>query len=423
MEDVDLGLRMKDLRGGRFTVCPTSKVVHHESRAPGRFERSLVNRRLFLDRHAESVPRDDVSLWGAVGYDVTGHQVRHVVSADRRVSVPEPVLARRRPTAHVSEGLPSLRWALKNPAPPGPEAERWGDTHFIRRLGAALEALGQEVIIDHRPEFDRATGRFDDVVLVLRGVAPYTPIYGQVSLCWLISHPEMMSRREAQSYDRVFAASRTWSSQMSQEWGVRIDPLLQATDPELFHPDRGEPDTGHSLLFVGSSRKVLRPLVGAAVDQGLPLSVIGHQWDGLIPARYVKAEYLGNDLVGEAYRRAGVVLNDHWDDMREQGFISNRLFDAVASGSRVVTDHVAGIDGLFGRSVQVVDDPAELGKLVNAADLDAVFGSDDERRAAAAKVHAEHSFEARARTLVQTAAELGAGRWDVHRQQSDGVVG
>jgi GT2 family glycosyltransferase len=408
MEDVDLGLRMSRLREGRFCVRPDSVVLHHESRAPGRFERSLINRRIMLDRYGEEVPRDDVELWREVGYDVVGHEVRHVVTADRRLSVPEPVLVRTAST-NVHEGVPALRWALKNPAPPGPEAERWGDTHFIRQLAAALRRLGQDVVVDHRPEFERATGRFDDVVLVLRGVAPYTPVYGQVSMCWLISHPEMMSRREAESYDRVFAASRTWAARMSSDWGVRIDSLLQATDPELFHPDRGRPDTGHSVLFVGSSRKVLRPLVGAAVESGLPLSIFGHQWEGLVPPRYIKAEYLGNELVGEAYRRAGVVLNDHWDDMREQGFISNRLFDAVSSGARVVTDDVAGMEGLFGRSVQVLSDPADLRALVNMADLDEVFGTDEERRDAARAVHREHSFDARARTLIEAAAELGVG--------------
>ncbi|GMA87206.1 hypothetical protein GCM10025868_24560 [Angustibacter aerolatus] len=248
MEDVDLGLRMCRLRPGRFTVRPDSLVLHHESRAPGRFERSLVNRRLLLDRYRDDVPRDDVRLWGSRGYDVVGHEVRQVVSRDRRVSVPEPVLTRSL-RADVREGVPRLRWALKNPAPAGPEAERWGDTHFARRLAAALRRLGQEVVIDHRAEFERSTGRFDDVVLVLRGVGPYNPVFGQVSLCWLISHPEMMSRRESVAYDRVFAASTVWARRMSAAWDVRIDPLLQATDAEPV-PPRPRPPRHRALVAV-----------------------------------------------------------------------------------------------------------------------------------------------------------------------------
>lgn len=415
MEDVDLGLRMAELRPGRFTVRPDSVVVHHESKAPGRFAASVTNRRLYLERWAGRWPTDDLTLWRSVGFDVVGHRVAHLIGSDPRTSIPLPTVVR--PRVSVDEGAPRLRWALKNPAPYGPEAERWGDTHFIRRLAAALRRLGQEVVIDHRPEFARVSGHLDDVVLVLRGLAPYRPRYGQVSMCWLISHPEMMSRREAHDYDRVFAASVPWSARTSEEWGVRIDPLLQATDPELFTPDRGRPDTGYPLLFLGSSRKVLRPLVGAALERRLGVSVIGNQWEGLIPPAVIKAEYADFDTVGELYRRAGIVLNDHWDDMRVEGFLSNRLFDAVASGARVVTDDVQGLAGVFGRSVQVARDADELEALVTTPDLDAVFGDDEERRTAAARVHRDHSFDARAATLLEAALTAGADRASVYRDR------
>jgi GT2 family glycosyltransferase len=405
MEDVDLGLRMRRLRPGRFTVRPESVVVHHESKSHGRFTKALVNRRLLLDRWSNDMPGDDVALWRHVGYDVVRHEVRDVLGDDRRLAVPAPVLVRR-PTVSVVEGSPSLRWAIKNPAPPDVSAEIWGDTHFARRLARALRGLGQQVVIDHRPEFERRTGQLDDVVLVLRGLAPYRPLYGQVNLGWLISHPEMLSRSEAESYDRLLAASVTWAERMSQQWGIRIDPLLQATDPEFFHPDRARPDTGQRVLFVGGSRKQLRPIVRDAVEQGLPLSVYGPGWEELIPSRYIKALSFPNEQLGAAYRSAGVVLNDHWEEMRVEGFISNRLFDAAAAGARVVTDDVSGLGDLFGRSVQVARDAADFVRLTSAPDLDAIFGNDEERRKVAARLHAEHSFDVRARQLLDVALEV-----------------
>ena len=83
-----------------------------------------------------------------------------------------------------------LRWAIKNAAPAGEGGERWGDTHFAASLAAALRDHGQEVVVDRRPEWDRATGRHDDVVLVLRGLVRHDPSPEQVSLLWVISHPE-----------------------------------------------------------------------------------------------------------------------------------------------------------------------------------------------------------------------------------------
>ena len=137
----------------------------------------------------------------------------------------------------------------------------------------------------------------------------------------------------------------------------------------------------------------------------MPLAIYGREWHRLVPDGYVKAEYLANDKVGAAYRAAGLVLNDHWEDMRTAGFLSNRLFDAAASGARVITDDVVGLRGIFGRSVQVARDAADLARFAALIDLDDVFGDDDERRSVAARIHAEHSFAVRAETLLEAALE------------------
>jgi GT2 family glycosyltransferase len=419
MEDVDLGLRMTDATDGHFVVRPESVVVHHESQTPGRFAQSPMNRRILLDRWRNRMPGDDVELWRHVGFDVLRHELGPHVSDDRRLTPPQPVLQRRPVISPVEPARPVLRWAIKNPAPSDASGEFWGDTHFARQLADALRALGQQVVIDHRPGFERASGRFDDVVLVLRGLAPYRPQYTQINLGWLISHPDMLRRGEASSYDRLFAASASWADEISSAWGVRVDPLLQATNPTLFHPDRALPDTGHPVLFVGSSRRTLRPMVRDAIDAGLPLAIFGREWEGRVPAGYVKGDYLPYDAVGAAYRAAGVVLNDHWDDMRVAGFISNRLFDAVASGARVITDDVIGLGDLFGRSVQVARGEGDLARLASARDLDDAFGDDEERRAVAARIHALHTFAARAQSLLDAALEIrcqlsGRRRDDAH---------
>ena len=417
MEDIDFGLRLKASRSGSFTVQPRSVVIHHEAQTPERSTRSLIDRRILLERWGNRMPGDDVELWRHVGFDVVRHEVTNHLSEDRRLTPPEPVL-QRRSSISMDGRRPVLRWAIKNPAPNDPSAEFWGDTHVARQLAAALRALGQEVVIDHRPEFERESGRFDDVVLVVRGLAPYRPQFTQINLGWLISHPKWLSRDEASSYDRLFAASVTWAERMSRAWAIRIDPLLQATDPSLFNPDRSSPDTGHPVLFVGSSRRKLRPIVRDAIEAGLPLSIFGREWEGLVPDSYVKAEYLPNDAVGEAYRAAGVVLNDHWDDMRIDGFLSNRLFDAAASGARVITDEVTGLRDIFGRSVQVARTREELAELATTPDRDRVFGDDDERRTVAARIHAEHSFAARAQQLLDTALELRSELSDSRRTEA-----
>ncbi|HVE27252.1 MAG TPA: glycosyltransferase, partial [Sporichthya sp.] len=377
----DVSLSLAARRPGHFVTCLASSVVVRHAWAGGDWDRAA-----FAVRWPQR-PADAADLWRWAGFELVNGDVRRL-----------PV--------QVREGIPNLRWAIKNPATPLTRGERWGDTYFCRRLAEALRRIGQTVAIDHREAFDRASGRHDDVTLVIRGLTPYTPWTEAINLAWLISHPELMTAQEAARYHRVFAAGPAWAAAHSQKWGVRIDPLLQATDPALFHPDRAAPDTGPPVLFVGSARDGQREIVRQATDAGLTVTAWGGGWDGHLPPDQIGGEYLPNEELGAAYRAAGIVLNDHWADMRNGGFVSNRVFDAAAAGARVITDDVAGLADLaevFGRSVQIAHDSADVRRL--AADL-SVFGDDTERRAVAARVHAEHSFDARARVLLDAALEL-----------------
>jgi O-antigen biosynthesis protein len=410
MEDVDLCHRLAGKREGHFRVLDAAPVVHHESRTPGRYDKHLANRTVYLDRWQRVVePGDDAALWATRGLRVVDHEAgpaRH--GEPPRLRIPRPVLVREA-RLQVTEN-PRLRWAIKSPAPAGTGGERWGDTHFAASLAAALRDHGQEVVVDRRPEWDRSTGRHDDVVLVLRGLVRHEPSPQQVSLLWVISHPDDVSAEEVRGYDRVLAAGARWAERRSRDWSLPIEPLLQATDPERFHPDAGMPGSGDAVLFVGNSRRVLRPVVRDALAAGLPLSVYGDLWSGLVPDEVVQGRSIPNDQLAAAYRSAGVVLNDHHDDMRAEGFVSNRLFDAVASGARVISDPVPGLGELFGSSVQAYETPDDLERLATLPDPDAVFGDESARRENADRVRRDHSFSARAARLIEVAHEARRAR-------------
>lgn len=414
LEDVDLCHRLARLRDGHFRVVEEAPVVHHESRTPGRYDKHLANRRIYLDRWQHVVaPRDDAALWATRGLRVVDHEIgpaRH--DEPPRLRIPRPVLVRES-RLQVTD-RPRLRWAIKNAAPAGEGGERWGDTHFSLALAAALRDHGQEVVVDRRPEWDRPTGRHDDVVLVLRGLVAHEPGPEQVSLVWVISHPELVTPDEVRGYDRVLAAGRPWAERRSRDWARQltapVEPLLQATDPERFHPGAAVPGTGEPVLFVGNSRRVLRPVVRDALAAGLPLAVYGDLWTGLVPDDVIRARSLPNESLAAAYASAGVVLNDHHEAMRADGFVSNRLFDAVASGARVISDPVDGLDELFGPGVQVYETPDDLRRLATLSDPDSVFGDDAARRAAADRVRSQHSFAARAARLIEVAHEARAAR-------------
>ena len=119
---------------------------------------------------------------------------------------------------------------------------------------------------------------------------------------------------------------------------------------------------------------------------------------------------MSNDVLPVVYASAGVLLNDHWDTMRAWGFVSNRLFDALACGTPVVSDHLPEIPTLFGTAVATYDQAgggaAELGRIVEAAWTDpaAARGRADAGRA---RVLAAHTFDHRARTITEMLTGIG----------------
>ncbi|MFJ6653179.1 glycosyltransferase [Microbacterium sp. NPDC091313] len=297
-----------------------------------------------------------------------------------------------------------LRWAIKTAAPAGLAAEWWGDTHFARGLAGALRSLGQDVVIDSYGARDRPSRHLDDVVLVLRGPQRIEAQQGAVNLLWIISHPDEISADEVSAFDRVFAASASWSASAGPRLGSSITPLLQCTDVERFHP-RGLVRTDE-IVFVGTARGIARPSVIEPIRAGIDVSVYGPDWTGWIPASSVRASGLSNELLPELYESARIVLNDHWPAMQAAGFISNRLFDVVAAGGRAVSDDVVGIADIFGRAVRTYASIPQLLDLLSAPDAD-TFPPAAELDAIAARIREQHSFDARARTLLEAALSAG----------------
>ncbi|KZE36539.1 glycosyltransferase family protein [Microbacterium sp. T32] len=319
----------------------------------------------------------------------------------------EPMRGRivRRPrTDAVSAGrFPRLRWAIKIAAPPGRPGEYWGDTHFARGLADALRRHGQDVIVDAYAARERATAVLDDVVLALRGPEPIRPQAGATSMMWIISHPDEMTADQLEGYDAVFAASAAWAETASRTFRREIKTLLQCTDPTRFHP-HGVPRTGERV-FVGTARGIARPSVVEPLRAGLQLSVYGPDWTGYIPAHAVVARSVPNSDLPLLYESADVVMNDHWPAMQRAGFVSNRLFDVVAAGGRAVSDDVAGIDDIFSGAVVTYRSIDELLTLLRRPS-EAIFPSPAELSRISERIRRDHSFDARAVELLETAMTL-----------------
>ena len=114
------------------------------------------------------------------------------------------------------------------------------------------------------------------------------------------------------------------------------------------------------MLFIGNTRDVYRQIVQDVLPPDYDLRVFGLGWEKFIPSEYIAGTYYEYEKIAQAYHDAKIVLNDHWEDMRENGFVSNRVFDALASQSFVISDDMEEIKELFEGCVETYTTKEDL---------------------------------------------------------------
>ncbi|MDR7125439.1 rhamnan synthesis F family protein [Pseudotabrizicola sp. 4114] len=281
-------------------------------------------------------------------------------------------------------------------------AEGWGDLQYARCLAAALEQLGHQTRLFFRDESPELTGQGD---VVLRIIGPHLdePVPDVPNLLWVISPPNQAWLACLARYQALFFASDMLARQCVA-LGLPASYLPQATDTGIFNlAARGQAPVDIEVSFVGNlALRVPRSTVREAIALGFDVRIWGQGWDGVVPARHIGGDRLDIDALAQVYARSRVVLNSHMPHMAELGFMSNRSFDAMACGARVVSDQVQGFaDPALPGLTQISADQAlgeTLTRLLSGP-------ADAQDRAAIAGPMAEHySFAARARTLAAEAA-------------------
>lgn len=297
-----------------------------------------------------------------------------------------------------------LEWSLRIPVPAGDKGNHWGDLYFARDFAKALSSLGQDVEIHRRNKIWENDGS-EDVSVVIRGLERVNPKPGKINILWIISTPELITHDELAGFDIVFAASNSWSEWVTKRTGIKVLPLLQCTDPKRFNPYASEPDLTKEIIFVGNARKRLRQIVKDFIDAQVPIKIYGKGWTGKVPQSLIGQQFIPNDELPIRYRSSRIVLNDHRPDMRKRGFYSNRLFDAVASGARVLSDDVFGLEQFFEGAVKSYADSTDLHAICADENLGS-WGTDDQIRDRSIAFGERHSFESRAQEMIQAVHQL-----------------
>ncbi len=300
----------------------------------------------------------------------------------------------------INEKYEELTVAIKSP---NPVADRkWGDYFFSHALKKSLEKKGFNVIIQEREHW------YDDVDvdinIVLRGLRNYFINFDEINVMWNISHPDMVSDEEYEKYDIVFIASEKHANILKERLNTQVETLFQCTDPEVFFTHK-EDNLCEDILFVGVTRKVYRQIVKDSLEKGHNVSIYGVGWEEFIDEDLIKGEFIPNDELYKYYSSCKILLNDHWEDMRDLDFPSNRLFDALACGTFVISDDIPSAKTLFDGNIVTYRDADDLDEKIN------YYLNNPQKREELAKKGKEivlnnHTFDNRVDEIVEALKDI-----------------
>ncbi|MFP7672311.1 class I SAM-dependent methyltransferase [Marivita sp. S0852] len=295
---------------------------------------------------------------------------------------------------------------IKIAAPSQAKIENWGDYHFARGLARAFSRQGHRTTIASKDNWNTHTtpGGID---LVLRGRAQVPRIPGRKTLFWCIS--KGMRDMNYDEADHVFWASPTEMKEGMKGRAQGISTFLpQAFDADLMHP--GDAKTRRGIVFVGRARAgEERKAIKFAKQAGEDVKIWGPGWRDGPYANYVVDDSVANADLPAIYQTAEIVLNDHTPVMQSRGLLSNRVFDALACGAIPVSEDVGFLPDDIAEFVYTFHDQESFETAIKKARSETA--NKRKKRVAFAKALAKaHSFDARARSILDVAASVNQNR-------------
>ena len=307
-------------------------------------------------------------------------------------------VARRGPLLVRSVRSPQLpRIAITTAAPSAKVAPRWGDWHFGADLARALRRPGHEVGCRPRIRATPHASRSCDIHLVLHGLATRRPDRGPAPR--VVGHQPSRDARAPRRWTRpISCSSRPSSSPASSGPGHARPsktscrrPITIASTPPV------DPRFAHPVVVVAKTR-TRHATDRRRRDRGRASARRSTGPDGRSSStracrRAVRRQRGPAARVRVGRRRAQRPLGRR---CAQYGFVSNRIFDVLACGTPVISDHLPEIADLFGDTVPTYRRSDDLAGPGQATFWTIRAAARARAEAGRARVLAAHTFDHRA---------------------------
>jgi len=227
----------------------------------------------------------------------------------------------------------------------------WGDHWVKQELGKELSGLGFDQNLEN-----------PDINIHLFGSPAKDFDEHALNMVWLYSHPDMVTIENLRQFDYIFCASSHFLPKLSAMGYLNVELMPACTSKTPV-----QASIEYDMIFLGNARESRpdgRAIVADMISTGLDFKVWGNLWERLLPKKNYGGRYWDYGRLEELYASAKITLNDHHPDMEREGFVSNKVFDILASGGFVISGKNKGLAPLFEDAVPEYDSSEHLKEVV-----------------------------------------------------------
>lgn len=251
---------------------------------------------------------------------------------------------------------------IKNPAPDSIDKLWWGDYWLGLDLASSLREENYDIRVDYHEQFNFEED--EDINIVIRGLHPCNSLNKtKLNIMYMISCSNKITQQELNQYDIIIVGSLKYQQKLCKK-RKHTYYLPQFTNIKRFYPEKNE-KYKNQILYVGNAYAGMRPAVQFAVSNDIPISVYGKFWEDKIDNKLIKGQYIDNNELHKYYSNATIVLNDTQVVMKENGFISNRIYDVTACKGFLISDYLPEIEEVYGDSIPMYRNEEEFKNLIN----------------------------------------------------------
>ena len=206
-------------------------------------------------------------------------------------------------------------------------------------------------------------------VLFLRGISIYNPKPENNNMVLFISHPESYTDEEFKKYNKIICCSKVFYEKIKTNLKLNEDDIIFALQP-IAIPDEVKTDKERDILydaiFIGNKMRERESISWLTEDNLNKVKIFGNMWENEnIKPVIQNIKFINNKEVIELYFKSKIILIDTWKDMRENGFINNRVLEGLISNNYVLTDNVNGLEDFNFNNLTIYKDNNQLNDYFN----------------------------------------------------------